>query len=70
MFQEADMTGLTWSDLGQPISANQELTMLHVWLMLLADVLLYLVILWYMDNVRPGTFGVAKKLYFPFQVDE
>ena len=66
--KEMDTSGMKWESLGKPTSNIEDLTLLHVWMMLLVDFLLYMLILWYMDNVRPGKFGLAKKLYFPFQV--
>ena len=66
--KELDTSGMSWSAIGRPISTVDDLTLLHVWTMFLVDFFLYLVILWYMDNVRPGKYGLAKKFYFPFQV--
>ena len=37
-------------------------------LMFLVDIILYLVITWYLDAVFPGSYGVPQKWYFPFQV--
>ena len=39
-----------------------------VWILLLVDVLIYGFLTWYMDSIKPGPFGVAKKWYFLFQV--
>ena len=36
--------------------------------MLLIDTAIHLIITWYLDNVRPGEFGVPKPLYFCFTV--
>lgn len=44
------------------------MTMGVVWAMLLADMLIYGIIIWYVDAIFPGKYGVAKKWYFPFQV--
>ena len=67
--KEMDTSGMSWSTLGSPISTVDDMTLLHVWTMFFLDFLLYLIVLWYMDNVRPGKYGLAKKFYFPFQVN-
>ena len=66
--KELDTTGMSWSTLGTPINTVDNLTLLHTWTMFVVDFLLYMIILWYMDNVRPGKYGLARKFYFPFQV--
>ena len=66
--KELDTSGMNWSSLASPISTVDDLTLLHMWTMFLLDFLIYMIILWYMDNVRPGKYGLAKKFYFPFQV--
>ena len=35
--------------------------------MLVVDTILYMVLVWYIEGVWPGRYGVAKPLYFPFQ---
>ena len=66
--KELDTSGMGWNNLAKPISTVDDLTLLHVWFMFIVDFLLYMIILWYMDNVRPGKYGLAKKFYFPLQV--
>lgn len=36
--------------------------------MFVVDMVVYGLITWYVDAVKPGQFGVAKSWYFPFQV--
>ena len=68
-FRERDGSGgMGWHNIGQPINASDNLTLLHIWLCNLISTVIFNLILWYMDNVRPGKYGVAQKLYFPFQV--
>eukprot|EP00095_Tigriopus_kingsejongensis_P011912 maker-scaffold111_size354240-snap-gene-2.29 protein:Tk11912 transcript:maker-scaffold111_size354240-snap-gene-2.29-mRNA-1 annotation:"atp-binding cassette sub-family a member 3" len=38
-----------------------------VWAALLVDMIIYGLIIWYVDSVLPGKYGVARKWYFPFQ---
>jgi hypothetical protein len=44
------------------------MTMSVVWGMFVADMFIFFVIVWYVDAIKPGKYGVAKKFYFPFQV--
>ena len=38
-----------------------------VMVMLVVDTILYMVLVWYIEGVWPGRYGVAKPFYFPFQ---
>ena len=68
-FRERDGSGgMTWSNLSEPINPSDNLALIHIWICNIISSIVFMVILWYMDNVRPGKYGVAKKLYFPFQV--
>ena len=69
-FRETDGSGgMDWSGISQPINGSDNLTLLDIWLCNLISSAIFIVILWYMDNVRPGKYGIAQKLYFPFQVN-
>jgi ATP-binding cassette subfamily A (ABC1) protein 3 len=59
--------GMGWSALNTPINASDNLSLLDIWLSNLISCAIFLTILWYMDNVRPGKFGVARPLWFPLQ---
>ena len=59
--------GITWGEVNRPVNASDNITLLDLWGSNIICCLLSLIFLWYMDNVRPGKFGVAKKLWFPFQ---
>jgi hypothetical protein len=39
-----------------------------IWGMFVANMIIYGLITWYIDSVKPGKYGVAKKWYFLFQV--
>ena len=65
--EEQSAEGLTWGELNRPVNASDNITLLDLWGSNIICCLLSLIFLWYMDNVRPGKFGVAKKLWFPFQ---
>ena len=65
---EGKGAGLQWSTLFRRIRPEDPLTMGSVWIMFLVDIVFYGLVVWYMDNVAPGKYGVAKKFYFLFQV--
>ena len=60
--------GLHWNNLWSRIKSDDPQTMGLYWLMFLVDIGLYAFIMWYVDNVKPGTYGVGRKWYFPFEV--
>jgi ATP-binding cassette subfamily A (ABC1) protein 3 len=37
-------------------------------IMMLSDTALYLLVMWYVDAIMPGEFGVPEPFYFPFTV--
>ena len=66
MSSEGKGTGLQWSTLFSRARPGDPLTMGAVWIMFLVDIVLYCLIIAYIDKIAPGKFGVAKKWYFPF----
>ena len=60
--------GVQWSSLNQPASVDDDLTLLHVMLMLLLDTVLYGLVTWYVEAVFPGEFGIPQPWYFPVLV--
>ncbi|CAI8011248.1 ATP-binding cassette sub-family A member 3 [Geodia barretti] len=63
---EQSQLGLQWDNVSEPLSIDNPLNMGAVFGMLIFDILLYMIIAWYVDAVKPGTYGVPKPLYFPF----
>ncbi|XP_070193926.1 phospholipid-transporting ATPase ABCA3-like [Littorina saxatilis] len=59
--------GAQWDSFTEPASVDNNFSLLYAMIMLVADACLLVVITWYLDNVRPGTFGVPRPWYFPFQ---
>ncbi|XP_067683951.1 phospholipid-transporting ATPase ABCA3-like isoform X2 [Haliotis asinina] len=59
-------SGAQWSNFAEPATIDDNFTLLDAILMLLGDTAIHLLITWYLDNVRPGEFGVPKPFYFPF----
>ena len=60
--------GLQWNNLWGRIEPDDPMTMGLYWLMFLVDMAIYAFIMWYIDTIKPGTYGVGRKWYFPFEV--
>ncbi|ESO85211.1 hypothetical protein LOTGIDRAFT_221435 [Lottia gigantea] len=58
--------GVQWSNMADPATIDDNFSLLDAILLLLGDTVIYLIFVWYIDNVYPGEFGVAKPFYFPF----
>ncbi|KJE92513.1 ATP-binding cassette transporter subfamily A [Capsaspora owczarzaki ATCC 30864] len=56
--------GATWSNVNESASTTDSFCMADVFGMFAIDTLLYLVLTWYLDNVRPGRYGVPKPWHF------
>ena len=66
--QEGRGSGLQWDTLSDRSQPDDPFTMSVIWGMLAVDMAIFMLITWYVDAVKPGKYGVAKKWYFPFQV--
>lgn len=60
--------GARWDNFYKPASVDDDFCLLDAMVMLLADTVIHLLITWYIENVRPGNFGVPRPFYFPFTV--
>ncbi|KAK6177284.1 hypothetical protein SNE40_015412 [Patella caerulea] len=58
--------GIQWNNIAEPATVDDNFSMLDAILMMLGDTAIYMLIVWYVDNVHPGEFGVPKPFYFPF----
>ncbi|XP_041350182.1 phospholipid-transporting ATPase ABCA3-like [Gigantopelta aegis] len=63
---EGTGAGAQWSNIAEPASVDDNYSLLDSMLMLLGDSAIYFLITWYVDNVKPGEFGVPRPWYFPF----
>lgn len=63
---EVQQVGLQWSNLSELAGTDSQLSFAAVALILCLDTLLYFLATWYIEQVAPGRYGVAKPLYFPF----
>ncbi|GAB1598321.1 ATP-binding cassette sub-family A member 7-like [Argonauta hians] len=64
---EEQAIGLQWSNLDDSSMPDDSFSMLQCMLMMLLDATIYLILSWYIEAVYPGTFGIPRKWYFPFQ---
>uniref|UniRef100_A0A182LRE6 ABC transporter domain-containing protein n=1 Tax=Anopheles culicifacies TaxID=139723 RepID=A0A182LRE6_9DIPT len=65
MRHEGTTNGLQWSNMFDPVTVDDDLSVGATMMMLLADTVIYLVIALYVEKVFPGDYGVAEPWYFP-----
>uniref|UniRef100_A0A674D8X2 P-type phospholipid transporter n=1 Tax=Salmo trutta TaxID=8032 RepID=A0A674D8X2_SALTR len=58
--------GIQWSNIAQNPEDGDRYSFIVSILMMLVDALIYWLLTWYIENVFPGQYGVAKPWYFPF----
>ncbi|XP_023336664.1 retinal-specific ATP-binding cassette transporter [Eurytemora carolleeae] len=58
--------GVQWDTLFVRTNPSDPLCMGWVWGMFIIDMAVYALLIWYLDNIRPGNYGVAQPWYFPF----
>ena len=58
--------GAAWSTLFTQSVPDDPITMGVLWILMLVNIGIFSFLTWYMDKVKPGTFGVAEKWYFLF----
>ncbi|PSN44306.1 ATP-binding cassette sub-family A member 3 [Blattella germanica] len=65
---ESKYVSVTWSNLFTPPSGMKgDLSIGILWIMLIVDMILYSIITWYIDCIKPGQYGIARPWYFIFQ---
>lgn len=42
--------------------------MAQVFTMLIVDTFIYAILVWYIEAIHPGTYGIPRPWYFPFQL--
>ena len=60
--------GLQWDNIAVPLNVDDNFTMADTFVMLTVDSVIYGLITWYVDAVKPGDFGLPQPFYFPFTV--
>ncbi|XP_013772633.2 ATP-binding cassette sub-family A member 3-like [Limulus polyphemus] len=63
---ESFKEGATWTNLGKAALPGDNLTLGGIMGMMIASLVVYGVIIWYVDAVWPWQFGIPKPFYFPF----
>ncbi|XP_061399279.1 phospholipid-transporting ATPase ABCA3-like [Musca vetustissima] len=66
MLFEGTGEGFQWSNLFKPVNIDDDLTVGHIILMMLASCVIYIAICLYVEQIFPGEFGVPKKWNFIF----
>ena len=65
--EEGKGSGILWDTMWDRTQPQDPVTMAVVFLMFVADIIIYGVLTFYVDGIKPGKYGVAKKWYFPVQ---
>ncbi|KAG1677981.1 ATP-binding cassette sub-family A member 2 [Nymphon striatum] len=58
--------GVQWSNLAISPVEDDKFNLMSVLIMMLVDTLIYAILVWYIENVHPGAYGLPKPWYFPF----
>ncbi|CAB1345207.1 unnamed protein product, partial [Coregonus sp. 'balchen'] len=58
--------GIQWSNIAQSPEDGDRYSFIVSIIMMLVDALIYWLLTWYIENVFPGQYGIAKPWYFPF----
>ena len=56
--------GIQWDNIHKPVSVDDNFTFGQVFLMLIVDSIIHLLIMWYVEAVKPGTYGIPQPPYF------
>ncbi|XP_024080485.1 ATP-binding cassette sub-family A member 1-like isoform X6 [Cimex lectularius] len=63
---EESAVGMHWSNINKSPMIGDQYNMLYIIYMLLLDAVLYMILTWYIETVRPGEYGIPKPWNFPF----
>lgn len=64
-FYENIGTGIQFNNIQYSPVEGDRFTCFETVLFMLFDTLIHLILMWYIENVYPGTYGIPKKWYFP-----
>ncbi|XP_045131214.1 phospholipid-transporting ATPase ABCA1-like isoform X1 [Portunus trituberculatus] len=64
---EGRTLGIQWHNVWETGNPRDELTPAAILLMMVLDTFLFLFLVWYVDQISPGKYGVPLPFYFPFQ---
>ncbi|XP_030636239.1 phospholipid-transporting ATPase ABCA1 [Chanos chanos] len=63
---EEQGVGIQWSNIWQTPDEKDSYSFIISIVMMLVDAFIYWVLTWYIENIYPGQYGIAKPWYFPF----
>ncbi|XP_013381483.2 ATP-binding cassette sub-family A member 2-like [Lingula anatina] len=64
-FYEEEGVGVQWSNMNISPVEEDQYNLYYVTVMMLVDTLIYGILVWYIENVHPGSYGLPKPWYFP-----
>ncbi|XP_014665300.1 PREDICTED: ATP-binding cassette sub-family A member 2-like isoform X2 [Priapulus caudatus] len=64
-FYEEGGSGVQWSNFDKSPVEDDDFTLYEVTIMMIVDTVLYIVLMWYIENIHPGSYGLPKPWYFP-----
>ncbi|CAF4637163.1 unnamed protein product [Rotaria sp. Silwood1] len=67
-FYENIGTGIQFNNIRYSPVEGDHFTCFETVLFMLLDTLIHLILMWYIENVYPGAYGLPKKWYFPFTI--
>ncbi|XP_041481767.1 ATP-binding cassette sub-family A member 2-like isoform X2 [Lytechinus variegatus] len=59
--------GVQWHTLNLSPVEHDDFNLLRIFVMLIIDIVLYLLLTWYIEGVHPGAYGLPRPWYFPVQ---
>lgn len=65
-FYEEMGTGVQWGNMCISPAESDEFNLFMVTLMMVLDCVIYCILVWYIEHVHPGSYGLPKPWYFPF----
>ena len=69
MFFSCTEAGVKWSNIHKPVTVDDDLSFLHVMVVMCVTSLIFVLVTWYVDAINPGGFGSSQPYYFPFTVN-
>ncbi|CAF3998900.1 unnamed protein product, partial [Rotaria sordida] len=67
-FYENIGTGIQFDNIQYSPVEDDHFTCFETILFIVLDTCIYLILMWYIENIYPGTYGIPKKWYFPFTI--
>ncbi|CAB3983284.1 ATP-binding cassette sub-family A member 2 isoform X4 [Paramuricea clavata] len=64
---EEQSIGVQWSNIGKSPLEGDDFNILKIFYMLIVDTLLYAILVWYIEAIYPGAYGLPRAWYFPCQ---